>query len=523
MRIVMVTDDGAAIDRRILLEAQTLIEDGHEVILLARQVDGVPASEKIGALKVERLQLNQADVFDPKMRDAIKPFVPRSLVKSAGKVRGGALLAVGMGRFTGRYLAGFHQYLLWNRKQRQQMLAAPGLSWRRRARLRLGAVPRGVQLAGLTTVGGAAWLLSRPFKFLRKSDIEVFAANIWDRAIERRVVYYDPDVIHVHDLPQLYGGALARRTLKVPLIYDSHENYSEIGTLTPEQSRFLKVREKRLLKECAVRITVNKGCAGAIEEQNPGHTFDVIHNATDRPPGFERGKHDDRLRKALNLGPEIKLLMYQGWFSEHGRGLQELIAGMTNVRRDVHLVMMGYGDFDFFGRLVKEADCVGRVHLMKPVPWQELVFWSAAADVGVIPYQEVDKNHRFCSPNKLFEFITAGLPILANDLPFLRHAVQDQGFGIVRPMISIENMTAAINDVFDPTKNYLSAARQCLQQEAWKWEWKEEQKRLREIYKRLPPPKNRYGLRSRRASKLVPLDELILDYANQTGNRRPDK
>ena len=85
---------------------------------------------------------------------------------------------------------------------------------------------------------------------------------------------------------------------------------------------------------------------------------------------------------------------------------------------------------------------------MPAVPQSELLQHSASADVGIIPYPHVDLNSYYCTPNKLFEFIQARLPILANDSPELRRFVHDEGFGLVKPMHSIKEIASAIDCAF---------------------------------------------------------------------------
>jgi len=88
-----------------------------------------------------------------------------------------------------------------------------------------------------------------------------------------------------------------------------------------------------------------------------------------------------------------------------------------------------------------------RIFFHEPVPVQHLLPYTASADAGIIPYPNLGLNKYYCTPNKLFEFIVAGLPILANDLPELNRFVAQQGIGMNLPMNSPEDIARAI-DVF---------------------------------------------------------------------------
>jgi glycosyltransferase involved in cell wall biosynthesis len=247
----------------------------------------------------------------------------------------------------------------------------------------------------------------------------------------------------------------------------------------------LRRKEMALLPYCAQVITVNPYCAAFMESTYSCAPPDVVLNATQPSSGHCRGQHDDRLRKQLGLPASVRILMYQGWMADVGRGLLELVAGMAHVRSDIHLVMMGYGEIELFKAAARAAGVSERVHLLPPVPWDELVNWSAAADVGVIPYQPVDFNHRICSPNKLFEFISAGLPILANDLPYLTQVIAGEGFGLTRPMGTPTEMAAAINDIFDPRADHIERARANMIAKGAQWEWPVQAETIKSIYARL--------------------------------------
>jgi glycosyltransferase involved in cell wall biosynthesis len=69
------------------------------------------------------------------------------------------------------------------------------------------------------------------------------------------------------------------------------------------------------------------------------------------------------------------------------------------------------------------------------VPREELHLWSAGASVGVIPYENVVMNHWICSPNKLWEFPTAGVPIIVQPYPELRDVVETYGCGWILPEV----------------------------------------------------------------------------------------
>jgi glycosyltransferase involved in cell wall biosynthesis len=145
---------------------------------------------------------------------------------------------------------------------------------------------------------------------------------------------------------------------------------------------------------------------------------------------------------------------------------------------------MGYGEaLDELKEITtSELNLAKRIHFMNAVPQKDLLEWTTSADVGIIPYQPVDLNNYFCSPNKLFEFIQAELPIIANDLPFLRAVVEGEGFGIVYKLESINDFEAAINKSFSDGGKKLKFYKENLRRSKDQYSWEKEEKKLVKIY-----------------------------------------
>jgi glycosyltransferase involved in cell wall biosynthesis len=426
MRIVMVTDD-VQIDRRILQEAETLIGCGHEVILLAAPSGDVTTHEIIGNVKVERVR-----------RQVGTEVWPEKIIVVAFSLCGP--LVSKLARFAHRLISGGHLCVL--------ML----LNWLMRAALKVLAILRSVPVA--------------------------------ERGLAKRVISYRPDCIHVHDLPQLRVGVVAKRALGVPLIYDAHELYPEICTLSAKEKRVLQRRESKYIRDADVTVTVNPILAREMEQRYQPTSVKVIQNAVDPPPGFDAAARHNRFRQILPIRADEKILLYQGWIAIW-RGLGPLLEAMSFVRPDVHLVFMGYGkDQEKLKERATEVGLTARVHFVPAVSQAELLFWSASADAGIIPYQANDLNNLYASPNKLYEFIQAGLPILANDLTFLRTVIVAEGFGLVRTLDTPQAFADAINAMMGDSEK-LAGYRRSILARRHVFSWRHESAPLLELYQNL--------------------------------------
>jgi len=154
----------------------------------------------------------------------------------------------------------------------------------------------------------------------------------------------------------------------------------------------------------------------------------VVKNATVLPESPIRA--DGRLRRTAGVEPGARILLYQGGYSRL-RGLDILVRAAPLLPEPWVLVMMGWGAFEQKLRTIaSEVDPSGRwIRFIPGVPRDELAIWTADADLGVIPYENVCLNHWFCSPNKLWEYPVAGVPLLVSPFPELAGVVQKWGIG----------------------------------------------------------------------------------------------
>ncbi|MBA4287947.1 MAG: hypothetical protein C0439_03060 [Pseudomonas sp.] len=258
------------------------------------------------------------------------------------------------------------------------------------------------------------------------------------------------DLVQVHDLPALEAGVELAASWGVPLVYDAHELYPEQKSFSSAQRKICSEAESRLIKHADLVFAVNESIG-----EEMAHRYGIakpvtLLNAIDPPADFEPQADHDLLRQKLSLSAQRRILLFQGGFAPH-RNLEALIEAMAHVRtQDVDLVMMGFGPF---GELLKEKAARlklldRRIYFLPAVPQAELLQHSASADLGIIPYPHVDLNSYYCTPNKLFEFIQAGLPILANDSPELNRFVRSNGFGHSAVMKTPRDIARAIDDAF---------------------------------------------------------------------------
>jgi glycosyltransferase involved in cell wall biosynthesis/SAM-dependent methyltransferase len=258
------------------------------------------------------------------------------------------------------------------------------------------------------------------------------------------------ELIVAHDLPVLPAAIAAADLLGAKLLYDAHELYPEQLHFGPERIELYRRVEKALIPLPDVVTTVNLSIAEEMSRRYGIEQPSVILNAPDGSSYSIPVPKSDLLRKALSIGSDKTIFLFQGGLSLN-RNLEPLVESLAYVTAsDVVLIVMGPGDEKRkeLEQIAQTHDLLGsKVFFHEAVPQDELLRYTASADVGVIPYPGVDINTTFCTPNKLFEFFVCGLPMVANDLPELRRFVLENGAGITAPMNSAREIAQAIDQM----------------------------------------------------------------------------
>jgi glycosyltransferase involved in cell wall biosynthesis len=143
--------------------------------------------------------------------------------------------------------------------------------------------------------------------------------------------------------------------------------------------------------------------------------------------------------------------------------------------------MRGEGELE--GKLKALARGLRNVTFEKKVPMNAVVESASSADIGVLPYVPTDLNHYYCSPNKLFEYIQAGLALAVSNLPFLREIVVGNEIGVVFDPTNPEDMARQIDLVSRP-KNLVAFHRKVCEIRD-RYTWKHEKRQLYVAYKAL--------------------------------------
>ncbi|GAB7533047.1 hypothetical protein PS3A_54630 [Pseudomonas sp. 3A(2025)] len=337
----------------------------------------------------------------------------------------------------------------------------------------------------------AAYRLVRRYLPMNGRMMRLLKSAAWRWVVDQERFYlnlflapgrgHSADIVVAHDLPMLAVARTLAAESGARLVYDSHELYSEQEFARWQQATWADI-ERRHIQACDRVITVNPSIAAELQKRYGLSEVFVIHNAERLEPPLPRSRY---LHERFGIAEDQQILLFQGGLSA-GRHLTELVQAMGLLKTaSVHLVLLGDGQLaEALRRLVDRLGLQPRVHLHPAVAQARLLSITSTADAGIIPYQPICLNNYYCTPNKLFEFIAAGLPILASDLPELRRLVHDQQIGRVGDLSNAVRLACAIDDFF-ADRQRLQAWRDTLQQVRQTLSWQCEGEKLKQIYEGL--------------------------------------
>jgi glycosyltransferase involved in cell wall biosynthesis len=188
------------------------------------------------------------------------------------------------------------------------------------------------------------------------------------------------------------------------------------------------------------------------------------------------------------------LILHHGEVAE-GRGCETLVRALPALNlppheTGAHLVFLGAEDSRYILRLRGLARIHGvgdHVHFVPPVPLDRLLDYTVEADIGVCMLEPTCENHRLALPNKLFEYVAGGVPVVASDIPEVASLVREHGIGWTvdprDPATVADGLRTALRGCAS------LALRARIDAAAQELSWHREQQALLELYKSLRPPR----------------------------------
>ncbi|MEO8087084.1 MAG: glycosyltransferase [Bacteroidota bacterium] len=294
------------------------------------------------------------------------------------------------------------------------------------------------------------------------------------------LLFHQVDVVVSNDLDTLLPNYLVSKIKGAQLYYDAHEYFTEVPELAnrPNIQKTWKLIEQWIYPTLKHTWTVNESIAKLYRDEY-GNEVDVIRNVPVTVKSVVK-----KTRAELNLPDDKKILLFQGAGINIDRGGEEAVQAMQYLD---NCLLLFIGSGDVIGRLKEitvQLKVEDKVRFIPKLPFDELRAYTEVADIGLSLDKDTNINYRYSLPNKIFDYIHAGLPVLSSNLVELRKIVEDYQIGMIaeqhNPVYLADRIKEMLSDEkrFDSWKENLklAAAELC---------WEKEEQKLLQIFRDL--------------------------------------
>lgn len=296
------------------------------------------------------------------------------------------------------------------------------------------------------------------------------------RSLLERAAASGADVLHANDWDTLPVAAAVARETGALVVYDSHELAVEESDTVLWRLLFpayVRRVEGGTIGRAAAVTTVAEGIADALVEQ---------YRLLQRPTVI---RNTPPYQEVPYLPPgEIVTVLYQGLLNPD-KGVDRLIRSVASWRREYRLIIRGSGSprYQRSLRALASAPAVrDRIEFAPPVPMTDLVAAASSADVGIHPLPAVNRQTRYALPNKLFEYVMAGLALCVSGAPEMKAIVEKHGVGVTFPDSEPATIAAVVNSL---NRDSIASYKRRSLEAARRLNWEAERVGLLELYERL--------------------------------------
>lgn len=277
-----------------------------------------------------------------------------------------------------------------------------------------------------------------------------------------------------NDLDTLPANFCASRIKNIPLVYDSHEYFTEVPELInrPRIQKIWETLESKMVPKIKYAYTVCDSIAKIYNEKY-GTQFHVVRNLPVKQ-SFQPRNNPEQKQKTI---------LYQGAVNV-GRGLEQAILAMKFIE-DAQLVIAGDGDIKTnLEKLVSDEKLQEKVKFTGRLPLEELAKLTPKADLGLSIEEDLGLNYRFALPNKLFDYIQAQVPVLVTNLPEMAAIVNHYKIGKICNTLETKNLAQTIDEALNDSGKR-KTWKENLKIAANDLTWEKEEKKLLAIFQQL--------------------------------------
>lgn len=301
--------------------------------------------------------------------------------------------------------------------------------------------------------------------------------------LSQEAIKLQPDIVYANDLDSLWAGYLVKKKTEAKLIFDAHEFWLDMGLQVPRAMVWaFKMSEKFLLGKIDGYVTVNEPIIKKTESYY-NHHFKVPAIVVYNCPYYQPVNIK---KKNYKTNKKVQIL-YQGRYALH-RGLEQLIEAVKYLPLNAELCFRAIKDppiEKILKEITNQNKLNNRVKFLPAVPMKKMVQSAQGFDIGVIAYIPVHADNELCTPNKLFEYMMAGLALAVSDLPVLRYIVKKYKNGVMFNPRDPKSIAKALNYLISHQEKLRQMQKNSLKAAKDPFCWEKQQEKLLKLYKSL--------------------------------------
>ncbi len=301
----------------------------------------------------------------------------------------------------------------------------------------------------------------------------------WSCRLLMAIRRYRLSVVHAHSISALPVGVLIKKLGWCRhLIYDAHELESKRSFKNPMREKLTGFFERWFIRYADKVVVVGDEIADWYVENYRIPRPSVIRNVPLGRGRLELDANSSVLRDLLGLVDSDRIFIFQGVLSER-RAIPRFLEVFSQVKSCMHIVFLGYGPMADTIRAYAEKH--SNIHYLAAVPPDKVLEYTVGADLGVCGMGVDSLSHRYSLPNKFFEYIMAGLPVLIGDRPE-QEAILEQfncGWAVSDSDVEfIELVNCIDRPELERRRRGALKAREC-------FSWEGEAKKLLDLYRQM--------------------------------------
>ena len=284
------------------------------------------------------------------------------------------------------------------------------------------------------------------------------------------------DLLVSNDLDTLPANYMAHKLKSIPMVYDSHEYYTGTPELVnrPFVQGIWKRIERFIFPKLNEIFTVNESIA-ELYFQEYGKRLNIVRNVPRRISIQTTYTPAD-----LGFDNSKKLIILQGAGIIVQRGAEEAVLSMQFIENALLLIIGGGDIINSLKELVVKSELTQKVIFFPRIPYDELMKYTSAAEIGLSLDKDTNINYRYSLPNKLFDYINAGIPVLASPLPEIKKVIDRYEVGLLIENHEPQHIASKLKQMLE--NDYKSKLFHNLKRAAAELNWENEEKTLKLVY-----------------------------------------